>query len=381
MRMPKSGSLVRAEVKSLSPYNAGLTVAEVKERYSPARIVKLGSNENPLGPSPRIASLLADNRELFRLYPDPAGRELSQVLASGFGVADSRIILGNGSEDLIAVIARTVLRPDDRVVTLYPSFPLHEDYATLMGAKVERVDLRQDLTIDTQALLAAVAKPARMVIFSNPSNPVGSWLSSRELAQVIEATDDATLIVVDEAYAEYALGDDYPSAVPLLEASGKPWVVLRTFSKAYGLAGLRIGYGIVSNAELRSFLDRSRTPFNTNAIAQAAALLVFGDAAHLRETVALASNERVRVRDKLLAQGLRVAPSKGNFLFIDTRQNGTAIADGLLKQGVIVKPWKQRGYESFVRVSIGLAEENDLFVEALISVLGDESADEGANRL
>jgi histidinol-phosphate aminotransferase len=250
-----------------------------------------------------------------------------------------------------------------------------------MGAKVERVDLRQDLTIDTQALLAAVAKPARMVIFSNPSNPVGSWLSSRELAQVIEATDDATLIVVDEAYAEYALGDDYPSAVPLLEASGKPWVVLRTFSKAYGLAGLRIGYGIVSNAELRSFLDRARTPFNTNAIAQAAALLVFGDAAHLRETVALASNERVRVRDKLLAQGLRVAPSKGNFLFIDTRQNGTAIAERLLKQGVIVKPWKQRGYESFVRVSIGLAEENDLFVEALISVLGDESADEGANRL
>lgn len=368
--MPRSGSLVRPEIKSLSPYNAGLTIAEVRDRHHPARIVKLGSNENPLGPSPRVSSLLADSRELFRLYPDPAGRELSRLLASGFGVAESRVILGNGSEDLIAVIARTVLRSDDRVVTLYPSFPLHEDYATLMGARVERVDLRQDLTIDTQALLAAVARPARMVIFSNPMNPVGSWLSSGELAQVIEATRDDTLIVVDEAYAEYAMGDDYPSAVPLLEASDKPWIVLRTFSKAYGLAGLRIGYGIVSDPELRSFLDRARTPFNTNAIAQASALLVLGDAAHLRETVALATSERQRVRAMLLAQGLRVAPSKGNFLFIDTGQNGAAVAENLLKRGVIVKPWKQSGYESFIRVSIGRAEENDLFVEALISVLG-----------
>ncbi|MDK1389556.1 Histidinol-phosphate aminotransferase [Ensifer psoraleae] len=372
--MPKSVSLVRPEIRSILPYNAGLTLQEVRDRFDPPQIAKLGSNENPLGPSPAVAASLANSIELFRLYPDPSGRELAQRLAADFAVSDSRIILGNGSEDLIAVVARTVLRPGDRVITLYPSFPLHEDYATLMGAKVDRVGLRADLSIDTEALLAAVAGPARMVIFANPMNPVGSWLTSGELGQVIAAVDDNALIVIDEAYAEYAAGNDYSSALPLLERSGKPWVVLRTFSKAYGLAGLRIGFGVVSDPELRSYLDRARTPFNTNAIAQAAAVLALGDTDHLHATVAHATRERERVKTALLQRGLRVAPSKGNFLFIDVGRNGSIVAEALLRQGVIVKPWKQPGYENFIRVSIGTSEENDLFTTALASALRDHSS-------
>ncbi|MDX3927130.1 MAG: histidinol-phosphate transaminase [Shinella sp.] len=366
--MAESFPLVRPEIAALSPYNAGLTIAEVKSRYNPARIAKLGSNENPLGPSPEVRNLVADG-ELFRLYPDPSGRALADALACEFSLSREQIILGNGSEDLIAVICRTVLRPGDHVVTLYPSFPLHEDYATLMGAVVERVDLRENLTIDVDALVAAVAKPARMVIFANPMNPVGSWLSPQEMRRVLDALPERTLLVVDEAYAEYAAGEDYPSAAEMLASSGRNWIVLRTFSKAYGLAGLRLGFGLVGDPGLTTFLDRARTPFNTNAVAQAAGLIARSDRAHVERTVALAVAERMRIGEALASKGLKIAPSKGNFLFFDTGRESSAVAEALLRDGVIVKPWKQPGYETFIRVSIGSPDENDHFLEALDNAL------------
>lgn len=270
--MPKASDMVRTEVTRLSPYNSGLTIAEVMQRYAPARIAKLGSNENPLGPSPTLATMMQAGAEMFRLYPDPAGRELRQAIAAKYAFGDDQIILGNGSEDLLSIISRAVLRPHDTVVTLYPSFPLHEDYATLMGARVERVTVNDDLTINVDALIEAVRKRPRMLLFSNPMNPVGSWLSAGDLSKVLNAAGDETLVVVDEAYAEYAEGDDYASSLPYLCKRDRPWIVLRTFSKAFGLAGLRIGFGIVGDPQLRALLDRVRTPFNVNGMAQAAAL-------------------------------------------------------------------------------------------------------------
>lgn len=290
--MSKASDMVRTEVNRLSPYNSGLTIDEVMERYAPARIAKLGSNENPLGPSPTLATTMHAGSEMFRLYPDPAGRKLRQAIGDKYAVAEGQIILGNGSEDLLSVISRAVLRPGDAVVTLYPSFPLHEDYATLMGATVKRVVVNDDLTINVDALVEAVRERPRMLLFSNPMNPVGSWLSGGDLSRVLDAVGDETLIVIDEAYAEYAKGDDYASSLPYLEKLEQPWIVLRTFSKAFGLAGLRIGFGIVGDPELRALLDRVRTPFNANAMAQAAALAALADDEHLAKVVALANAER-----------------------------------------------------------------------------------------
>lgn len=190
-----------------------------------------------------------------------------------------------------------------------------------------------------------------------------------ELTRVLAATDNDTLIVVDEAYAEYAAGDDYISAIDLLKNSDRPWVVLRTMSKAYGLAGLRIGYGIVSDPELRSFLDRVRTPFNVNAIAQASAVAALADRLHLQRVVTLAVSERQRVEAFLFGRGWRVAPSKGNFLFFDCTGNAVDFAERLLRRGVIVKPWKQTGFETFVRVSVGAPDENDQFMDAVSSLV------------
>ncbi len=367
--MSKASNMVRAEVTRLSPYNSGLTIDEVMLRYAPARIAKLGSNENPLGPSPLLATMMPAGSEMFRLYPDPAGRKLRQAIGERYAVAGDQVILGNGSEDLLSVISRAVLRPGDAVVTLYPSFPLHEDYATLMGATVKRVAVNGDLTINVGALVEAARERPRMLLFSNPMNPVGSWLSGGDLSRVLDAVGDETLIVIDEAYAEYAEGDGYASSLPYLGKLDRPWIVLRTFSKAFGLAGLRIGFGIVGDPELRALLDRVRTPFNANGMAQAAALAALADEGHLARVVALARAQRARVENFLTSKGLEVAPSRGNFLFFNCREDASAFAESLLREGVIVKPWKQEGFDTYVRVSIGSAFENDHFMAVLSDLL------------
>jgi histidinol-phosphate aminotransferase len=362
--MPSVSIPVRDEIRAIAPYNSGLTIEEVRAKYQVEQIAKLGSNENPLGPSPKLRGLFADIGELARLYPDPQGRALCERLATDFAVDRRQIVLGNGSEDLIAVICRSVVRPGDVVATLYPSFPLHEDYTTLMGGSVERVTVTPELEIDLDALLSAIARRPRMLMFSNPMNPVGSWLGLDELARVFSAVNPETLVVVDEAYAEYAAGEDYPSAVDMLRQTNLNWVVLRTFSKAFGLAGLRIGYGIVSSGELCDFFNRARTPFNTNAIAQGAAIAALDDVGHLKASVDLALAERARVAAVVGALGFRMAPSKCNFLFIDMRADASQVAEALLRRGVIVKPWKQPGFENFLRVSIGSVAENDQFLQA-----------------
>ncbi len=356
---------IRDEMAGVPPYNAGLTLAEVRAKYGVETIAKLGSNENPLGPSPKIAAALGAPVELLRLYPDPKGRAVSEAIATKFGVAADRIVLGNGSEDLIGVICRAVVRPGDVVTTLYPSFPLHEDYAALMGGRIERIEVTPALTVDMPALLAAAARGPRMLIFANPMSPVGAWLDPNQMRRLIEATPDDTLLVVDEAYVEYALGSDYESALAALQTTSKTWIVLRTLSKAYGLAGLRIGYAITASREIAGFLDRARTPFNTNAIAQRAAVIALADEEHLRKSVELAVSERERVAAALKERGYRTASSRGNFIFFDCGGDAVAFSEALLAKGVITKPWKQPGYERFVRVSIGSRSENDQFLAAL----------------
>ncbi|WP_108396972.1 histidinol-phosphate transaminase [Devosia submarina] len=358
-------NIVRPEVKQLTPYNSGLTIAEVQRRYNPRKISKLGSNENPLGPSPAVVSALTSYAANSHIYPDPAGQALRTRLAEKHGVAVEQIILGNGSEDLLSVICRTILRPGDRMVTLYPSFPLHEDYTTVMGAEVDRVGLDAALEIDVDLLLAKIGTGPRLVMFANPMNPAGAWLKPDDLRRVAAAVPAQSLLVIDEAYAEYAEGDGYLEAPDAMRGKDSDWIVLRTFSKAWGLAGLRIGYGIVSTSLLTGYLDRVRTPFNTNGAAQAAAIAALDGEAHVRTVVELARTERERVRSALEEAGYRVVPSRGNFLFFDTGTSGTDISEALLAEGVIVKPWKQPDYERFVRVSIGTAAENDHFLDAL----------------
>lgn len=362
------GKHIREEVRALTPYNAGLTIEEVKAAYQPASIAKLGSNENPFGPSLKALQAMNALGSSIALYPDPLVRSVGAALAEKLDVDPQTIIFGNGSEDLIGAVCRAVLNPGDVVATLYPSFPLHEDYATTMGATVERVVIGDDFAIPLDALIEAASR-AKMLIFSNPMNPVGAWLDTDAFRRLIGSLSADTLLVVDEAYFEYAaLEAGFPSAIEELKGSNLNWLVLRTLSKAYGLAGLRIGYGVASSPEFKSYLDRVRTPFNVNAAAQAAALAAIGDEDHVQSGVRYIRSERERLMKLLTEHGFRLAPSAGNFLFMDAGQPSDTVATALLKTGVIVKPWRQQGFRDFIRVSIGKAEDNDKFAAAFLAL-------------
>jgi len=369
--------LCRSEARLLSAYNAGVREEVVKAKYGLTRVTKLASNENPLGASPQATAAVAGWLGQLHRYPDPTCAALRQALQAARGIDAGRILVGNGSEDIIESACKAVLAPGDRVVTLAPSFGLHEIFPRMMGATVDKVPVGKTFEFDLAAWRVALARPAKLVIFSTPSNPVGCILSGRQLEALIGACPEDSLLVVDEAYHEYAAGPDYPDSLELLAAQSRPWIVLRTFSKAYGLAGLRIGYGVASDAELVSVLDRVRTPFNVNGAAQAAALAAMSDAAHLQAVVRANACERAALAARLAAlegsrqQGLRTTPSKGNFLFIDTARPGWKVSDALMRRGVIVKPWLEQGFDSFIRVSVGRPEESEHFLLSLEEVLDE----------
>ena len=367
--MKRQAPLLRPELAPLKTYNAGLTMEDVLSRCGGKPVAKLASNENPYPQVPQVAEAIRKATESVHLYPDPHGRKLIARLAELTEVSIDRIALGDGSEDLLNVLARCLLRPGDEVVTLYPSFPLHEDYAQMMGASVIRIGLTDERQIDLNALLKAVARPVRLSLFANPMNPVGLWLTGAELDQVLAAQHPDSVLCIDEAYLEYAEGKDFQPATARLQSHNKPLLILRTFSKAYGLAALRIGYGLSNNAELIRGMNLVRTPFNVNAVAQAAALAALGHPEAMQSSVKAVVAERERMRDSLTGMGLNVFSSKGNFLFIEGRGPSVDLADRLVTEGVLVKPWKQSGYENWFRVSVGLQHENDQFLIALAALL------------
>lgn len=363
--MADLGKLLRRELDGMEPYNAGLSLDEIRSKYGLNVIAKLASNENPNGPAPEVLKVVNTSPTDVYLYPDGSATALRKKLSTYLNAPEDHLIFGNGSEELISIVCRSVLNPGDRVVTLYPSFPLHEEYAIMMGAKIEQIRVTTDLEIDIDALIDAVAKPAKMLVFANPMNPVGCWLRPDDLKAVIKAKHPDTLLVLDEAYFEYAISEDYCSGLKTLQESDENWVILRTFSKAWGLAGLRIGFGICSSVDLRKALDLTRTPFNVNASAQIAASASLEAREYMIQNIKKTATERLRVAAVLSELGYRMAPSLGNFLFFDSGAPSGILAEALLRRGTVVKPWKQQGYDTFLRVSIGLDSENDKFISDL----------------
>ncbi|WP_431274512.1 histidinol-phosphate transaminase [Variovorax ureilyticus] len=366
--------LVRPEVPGLPPYNAGLSSEAVRSRYGVEHIARLASNENPFGASPVVGRALADLALRVGTYPDANCTALRAVIAERTGARADQIVVGNGSESILQMLCQAFLSPGDRVLTQRPAFGLHEIYPRMMGAKVELLALTPSLEFDIDAWCEALARGPKMAMIANPSNPVGCMFDAKALARLLDATPSGTLLVVDEAYYEYArVESGFPDALAMLRARSRPWIVLRTFSKAWGLAALRVGYGIASEASLIQWLDRVRTPFNVNEAAQAAALAAWGDTAFMERAVVETVRQRESMEQALRAlavPGLRIAPSAANFLFIDLARPNGPVNEALLARGIIVKPWKEPGFESFIRVSIGSAEDNARFMGALREILG-----------
>ncbi len=355
-------------VQKLSPYVPGKPVDELARELGldPAGIVKLASNENPLGPSPRVLDAIrAELGELTR-YPDGNGFELKQALAARFAVDPACVTLGNGSNDVLEMIARAYLAPGLNAVFSAHAFAVYPIATQAVGAQGKVVPAK-DWGHDLDAMLAAIDADTRVVFLANPNNPTGTWFGPEALARFLKAVPERVLVVLDEAYIEYAEGTELPDGMRYL-AEHPNLIVSRTFSKAYGLAALRVGYA-VSSPQIAAVLNRVRQPFNVNSLALAAACAALEDADYLARSREVNSAGMRQLEAGCRELGLSWIPSRGNFVAIDMGQDAAPINQALLHEGVIVRPVAGYQMPTFLRVSIGLEAENARFLEALRKVL------------
>jgi len=359
-------------VQALRPYEPGKPVETLERELGIREAVKLASNENPLGPSPRAVEALRNALGNLHIYPDGNGFALKQALAERHGVTPAQVTLGNGSNEILELVARTWLAPGRNAVYsrhAFAVYPLVVQAVSAEGraAQARPSDSDQPYGHDLDAMAALVDAGTRVVFVANPNNPTGTWLTAEALERFVARIPAETLVVVDEAYAEYVEGTDYPDTTQWLQRFPN-LLVTRTFSKIHGLAGLRLGYS-VSSTVVAELLNRVRQPFNVNALAQVAGLAALGDTAHVAESVRVNSAGLRQVEAGLRERGLDFIPSVGNFLTFDVREAPGPVYERLLRQGVIVRPVANYGLPTHLRVTIGTPTENERFLKALDAVL------------
>ncbi|MEK6710962.1 MAG: histidinol-phosphate transaminase [Nitrospinota bacterium] len=353
-------------VAGITVYQPGKPIEEVERELGISHSIKLASNENPLGPSPR--ALEAVQRALAGLhrYPDGGGYYLKGALARHHGLTPEHFVLGNGTNEVLELLAHAYLDPGDPVVFSEGAFIVYLIVSQLSSCEMRTAPMR-DFTHDLEAMAARVDEGTKAVFIANPNNPTGTAVGERALRRLLERVPERTLVVVDEAYCHFAHREDYPDAVKLL-AEFPNLVALRTFSKVYGLAGLRVGYG-VAHPEVISALERVREPFNVNSLALAAAEAALEDRAHVERTVRVNAEGREFFVRELAALGLPFVPTQGNFLMVEVGDT-KGVYERLLREGVIVRPVAGYGFPRHLRVSIGTSEENRRAVEALAKTTG-----------
>ena len=355
-------------VQKLSPYVPGKPVDELARELNldPAHIVKLASNENPLGPSPKaLQAIQAELAELTR-YPDGSGYELKTRLAARCGVTPAQVTLGNGSNDILDLVARAWLAPGLNAVFSQYAFAVYPISTQAVGATGKVVPAKGH-GHDLEAMLAAIDANTRVVFIANPNNPTGTWFGPDALERFLSQVPAQVLVVLDEAYIEYAEGDELPDGLQYL-ARYPNLLVSRTFSKAYGLASLRVGYGL-SSAEVADVLNRVRQPFNVNSLALAAACAALDDVEYLVASRRANDAGMAQLEAGFAELGLSWIPSRCNFIAVDFGCDAGPINQALLREGVIVRPVAGYGMPTYLRVSIGTEQENARFLEALAKVL------------
>lgn len=358
--------LAAAGVRGLIPYQPGKPIEELEREYGIRDAVKLASNENPLGPSPLAMEAAHAALGESARYPDGNGFALKRALSQQLGVAAEQITLGNGSSDLLEFAARVWVAPEHEVVYSQYCFALYPLLAQVLGARGQAVPAR-DFGHDLEAMAQRVNDRTRLVYIANPNNPTGTWLRSGELEAFLAAMPAHVLVVLDEAYYEYVDEPQYPQSLAWLGRYPN-LMVTRTFSKVYGLAGLRVGYG-VSHWELADLMNRVRPPFNVNSLALAAATAALQDKAHLQHSREVNRAGMAQLTEAFSASGLDYIPSVGNFVTVNVGQPGDKVYEALLGHGVIVRPMAGYGLPEHLRVTVGQEQENARFIQALKAIL------------
>ena len=361
---------VRPEMEGFKPYSPGLSIDEIKKRYGLSRVIKMASNENPLGTSPVVQARLAAASPLAFRYAQAGSPALSEALGAHLGVPASCVVAGNGSDEIIDLLLRVVARPGvDNVVAFRPCFSIYDVQSRLCGLEFRQTDLNADFSFSFDALLSLTDENTALVFMTNPDNPSGYACRADELVALAAKLPSRALLVVDEAYVDFAEPLDEFTMLPHF---GKipNLVILRTFSKMYGLAGLRLGYGVMPEW-LADLLLRVKLPFSVNILAEQAGLAALEDDIFLSETLRVVREGRELLTRELTAMGCTVRPSQANFLMFDPPMDARTLFEGLLQRGVIIRPLASYGMPGKLRVSIGNEDENREFLVKTAEVLRD----------
>ena len=367
--------LVPDNIEQLVPYPPGKPMDEVRRELGVADCIKLASNENPIGPSPKAVAAIREAAAGLHVYPDGGGYYLKSALSERFGFDREQIMIGNGSNELLDLLIRTFMaHPGSNAVTSEATFIVYKLGTQACGKTLREAPLGADYGYDLRAMAELVDPDTRLIFIANPNNPTGTYVSHDALTTFLAAVDeksagDPPILVLDEAYCEYADADDYADGLALVRSRPRT-VVLRTFSKAYGLAGARCGYGFATE-DLVSYVNRVRQPFNVSSLAQAGALAALGDDAFLSEVVETNRAQMARLVVELERRGMRCVPSQANFVLFDTGAEAAWLYQSLMKQGVIVRPMAGYGLPTTIRVTVGTPPHNDRFLASLDRSLAD----------
>lgn len=356
---------VPGAIESLVPYPPGKPIEELERELGISETVKLASNENPLGPSVKAVEAISKAAASVHRYPDGSCFYLKRRLAEHLSVSEDMLIIGNGSNEIIELLVRTFVDDGEEVLMGDPSFAVYPIITQAERRTGVKVPLK-DLTIDLDAMARAITDKTRVIFIANPNNPTGTMVTETELDRFMGQIPDDVIVCLDEAYYEFVTDDSFPDSVKYVR-EGRPVLVLRTFSKIYGLAGLRVGYGVAS-PELIKYMDRVRQPFNVNSLAQAAAIAALDDTLHV-ERSRECNTEGIRfMTGELTSLGYVCVPTQANFLLVKVG-DGKRIYDGLLKKGIIVRPMQGYGLGEYIRINTGTTEENKRFIEAFKEVI------------
>ena len=361
-------NLAVAGVQKLIPYKAGKPIEELERELGLAQITKLASNENPLGPGKKALAAIKAALPGLALYPDGSGFMLKQALSGKYAVDARQITLGNGSNEILELVARAFLSPEFEVIFSQHAFAVYPIVTQALGATAV-VAPALNYGHDLDAMLQRVTDKTRLVFIANPNNPTGTLLSQTSLERFIGALPDTCVCVLDEAYFEFVSNAESINSIDWLNKYPN-LLITRTFSKAYGLAGLRVGYGL-SSPELADILNRVRQPFNNNTLALVAAEAALADDEHLQKTITVNSLGMQQLTDGFKVLGLEWIPSAGNFVAVDVKRAGQPVYEALLRKGVIVRPVGNYEMPNHLRISIGTKEQNQLFLKALSDTLAN----------
>ncbi|MCL5981259.1 MAG: histidinol-phosphate transaminase [Firmicutes bacterium] len=365
--------IYRQTILSIKPYVPGKPVEEVERELGISNVLKLASNENPLGPAPAAIQVLRELVPKVSAYPDGNCYYLKNALAAQLGVGTENLIVGNGSDEIIKLIAEAFLEPEEEAIVADPTFSEYDFAVKVMGGQTVVVPTKA-MTHDLSAMAAAVTEKTKLVFVCNPNNPTGTIVRRAEVEALLEGLPEGVITVFDEAYCEYVTDPDYPPSLDFVR-QGRNVIVLRTFSKIYGLAGLRVGYG-VARPELIGYLLRVKEPFNVNMPAQAAAQAALTDTEHVQRSRALNEEGKAFLAGEFARLGLTFAPTEANFLWVNIAADCRKVFAQLLRRGVIVRTGDIFGAPDTIRVTIGTPEQNRRLVNMLEEVLTAEKAQE-----